>query len=81
MMSRYRDVLFIICPLWWETTYHQWIPLTKGQLCETLMFSFYCYPEQAVEQPVMPLHSCDITLNDGQMISYDEPFCFQMLKF
>ena len=33
-----KNTFHITCPLWGESTSHQWIPLTKGQWCEAFVF-------------------------------------------
>ena len=37
--SRHGGAFRITGPLWGESTGHRWIPLTRGQTCETLMHS------------------------------------------
>ena len=39
-MSCHGDAVCITGPLWGESTGHQWIPLTKGQLCRTFDIFF-----------------------------------------
>ena len=45
------NVFRLIGPLWWESTLHRWIPLTKGQLWGEFIF-LCCWLEQNSEQIV-----------------------------
>ena len=69
MMSSNRNIFRIAIPLCGESTHHRWIPLTRGQWHEPLMFLF-CHPERTVEQ----------TLTDTMTVVWhrgDEQILFQ----
>ena len=74
MTSWHGNALHITGPLWGESTGHQWIPLTKGQQCGSLIF--HCHPVQAIEQTVeLPM------VSDASTLIWQWLYCNKMESF
>ena len=53
MTSLNKNVFRVTGPLWWESTGHRWIPITKTNHAKLLWF-FLSTPEQTVGQTIGP---------------------------